>query len=614
MDNSSKKVRRYQLSNVSKIEDIPPNGTFMLADALLQSDMQKPTSAVTEMFHSSVEQSEAVSSPDKASEGLLSSHKVSVSGDQRVKQKVWESSPNIHTTYQTEKADEETQNLDPVTEVGVPSVTYTQESPAKESIESQVIEADTGSKYSSQLKIPPQKMVLNTERTLSLAVDASLMTPGFEKAALELPLETPPQKSELKFILEAPVEETPKVVTHQLTFYVTDQRASQEDVKQLPRADIVDKAHTNDVIKLQSMAVREQQPSVPLKPLCFTPHQSREGSKRIITVPEVQNLKEIEEFKNIRHDPFVIASPREVEVADSPGRALSINPGINQGSNDVDSPVLPHKIRLAQINQSSTELAENRKVLVKSSVTDKQARPVSMPLIPAGESPIGSLRMDVMATDHSRSVINHNPNNNQVHDSAPKSPSNGPSERDLSRKNSRSVIGSTKGKADEYNRKNINRMKMHLEETVRHNKIYRGNSIMDFDDSKSVKSQILNEDRMKKRLQEQFPKADAFLENDSVRSLDLNDEQAKLTQMKKDNQMIDTAVLLKKQMTKKASEGDLETHKLPGDSKLFKLQALHAHTPTGRIHSGPVHPRLLMLVIGIFLFEALRNFINRPIK
>lgn len=120
-----------------------------------------------------------------------------------------------------------------------------------------------------------------------------------------------------------------------------------------------------------------------------------------------------------------------------------------------------------------------------------------------------------------------------------KSPSIAPSEREISKKESKSV----RGGAENRTGGNIERMKKMLDNSLRSGAVSkRSGSFIDLDDAKSAKSYI-NEDKMKRRIKEQFPTNDEFLENASGRSDDLNDQQANYTQKVKNNQIMDDKLL-----------------------------------------------------------------------
>ena len=162
---------------------------------------------------------------------------------------------------------------------------------------------------------------------------------------------------------------------------------------------------------------------------------------------------------------------------------------------------------------------------------------------------------------------------------------------EIGARNSRSAIGSVKGGRNEvvpHKTKNLQKFASKLEETfagstkARSNK--RTSSFVEIDDSKSVKSQI-NEARMKKRINEQFPNLDAF-ENESMKSAELNDFQATLTQQVNKNQRLDSHEIRRNHPRK--SEDHIETH---------------YSTPHATYHS------LVLLMAGVLLLEVFKSFL-----
>ena len=165
----------------------------------------------------------------------------------------------------------------------------------------------------------------------------------------------------------------------------------------------------------------------------------------------------------------------------------------------------------------------------------------------------------------------------------------------LSAKNSRSGYGSNIGRGDGKSEKNKNLKKFinQLEDSVavsqgRTKSGHMPGSKPDFDDSKSVKSQI-NETKMKKRITEQFPNLDAF-ENESGKS-EINEVQAALTQQRKIDQYVD-GDRVKMMHNKKAGEHlDSQTY-ASGTQKYYTY-----HT-------------LILIMMGICLMEVFRAFLR----
>jgi hypothetical protein len=226
------------------------------------------------------------------------------------------------------------------------------------------------------------------------------------------------------------------------------------------------------------------------------------------------------------------------------------------------------------------------------------------------------------------------------------SPSVNPSEKVLSRKNSRSILGSLQpGKEQNTKQGNVNKLMSNLadlaESASRSGKnisVKRGftggagdlnKSGMDFDDTKSVKSQILNEARMKKRIEEQFPNTDAY-ENDSGKSIDLNDMQANFAQVKKQNQILDADKV--KKLKKKGSEVmDERAINHPPTPFVHGHTPGYAHAPESnlnklhQIQNSPGMPlrhnhnnsnsltgywsMLFMVMVILLLLEVFRQFI-----
>lgn len=189
-----------------------------------------------------------------------------------------------------------------------------------------------------------------------------------------------------------------------------------------------------------------------------------------------------------------------------------------------------------------------------------------------------------------------------------KSPSIAPSEREISRRESKSV----RGGAENRTGGNIERMKKMLDNSLRSGAVSkRSGSFIDLDDAKSAKSYI-NEDKMKRRIKEQFPTNDAFLENASGRSDDLNDQQANYTQKVKNNQIMDEK-LLKDRIARGEGHSNIHHHHQqyqgePGAT----LRTEHGKTeamPEKPLFSN-IYPRLAVVMVFMLFVEITRKMLG----
>ena len=164
------------------------------------------------------------------------------------------------------------------------------------------------------------------------------------------------------------------------------------------------------------------------------------------------------------------------------------------------------------------------------------------------------------------------------------------------------------------------KMKNNLEESVSRGKDgnKRTGSYVEIDDSKSARS-VINEDKMRKRINEQFPNCDAF-DNESGKSIDINEFQANLVQLKRKNQVVDEEKLRRQTTHKKSIDNPhiLHTGKtihLPSDSPraqgLAKLKTNSSFDHSNQ--TSKVYPKLLLMMIALILIEVFRKFIfNQP--
>lgn len=185
-----------------------------------------------------------------------------------------------------------------------------------------------------------------------------------------------------------------------------------------------------------------------------------------------------------------------------------------------------------------------------------------------------------------------------------KSPSLAPSDRDMSRKDSKSVRGEAQS-----HRGNLEKMKKLLDHSLRSGGgTKRSGSFMDNDEVKSVKSHI-NEDKMKRKIKEQFPSNDMFLENASGRSEDLNDQQANYTQKVKVNQIIDNKKLIDRIAR---GEGHTNVHhhhqsRNPHMTTEEHLQELAKNHKQDKPLMSYVYPRLALVMTLMLFLEISRK-------
>lgn len=159
---------------------------------------------------------------------------------------------------------------------------------------------------------------------------------------------------------------------------------------------------------------------------------------------------------------------------------------------------------------------------------------------------------------------------------------------------------------------NIQKLKANLEESVSNTRARRGNSFTDIDDSKSVKS-AMNEAKMKKRIGEQFPSGDVF-ENESGKSQELNDFQTRFTQVSKNGpQSIINPDNIRRASQKRGCEtlhqGHGAVHTTIFQEKEMSLQI--NVQPTGPDEKSNLmdkyYPRLALIMMILLLSEFIRR-------
>lgn len=184
-----------------------------------------------------------------------------------------------------------------------------------------------------------------------------------------------------------------------------------------------------------------------------------------------------------------------------------------------------------------------------------------------------------------------------------KSPSIAPSERDISRKESKSV----RGGAENRTGGNIQKMKQMLDHSLRSGGVSkRSGSFIDIDDAKSAKSHI-NEDKMKRRIKEQFPTNDAFLENASGKSMDLNDQQANYTQKVKNNQIIDDKMLRNKIARGEGQINIHHHHHSHNEPAVLKTLENRRTPESEKPLFSNIYPRLALVMVSMLFIEILRK-------
>lgn len=319
-----------------------------------------------------------------------------------------------------------------------------------------------------------------------------------------------------------------------------------------------------------------------------------------LTHADIEGVEDL--LANARDSPIQVRRPRPVN---KPSQVHSAG-DLRTQSEVVNKPSIPPLPPLQSESSSKTQSGS-----LQPSVSVKPATSVDHPAgLSQSQPPSGTRNIDAVKSPTPPA------------DKDDKSPSVSPSDRqDLSRKNSRSVLGSAMGKEDTKSARgyksseNVKKLITNLNETVTRTIGGRnaGMSVSDIDDSKSVKSQILNAARMKKRIEEQFPNTDAY-ENDSGKSIDLNDIQANFAQVKKQNQILD-ADKVKKQILKKGHSAD-ETHGGTAHQHFahapeHNLLRLHQIHPDNMILiTRQVWPRLCLLALAFFLTHIFLTFIN----
>ena len=215
----------------------------------------------------------------------------------------------------------------------------------------------------------------------------------------------------------------------------------------------------------------------------------------------------------------------------------------------------------------------------------------------------------------SKSVpINHPKHQVHTHASLPgrtptsaedKSPSIPPSERELSVKLSKSVKGEQGGPKDN----NLEKMRRMLDHSLKSGGVTkRSGSYIEIDDAKSSKS-FINEDKMKRRIKEQFPTNEIFLDNNSAKSGELNAQQVNYTQRKQQNQIIDSKVLKAKIV--RGESHNIHQHHSHHHPLTSQEGSVHDHLPA--IPEKPlfthVYPKLAVVMISLLFVEILRKLL-----
>lgn len=253
--------------------------------------------------------------------------------------------------------------------------------------------------------------------------------------------------------------------------------------------------------------------------------------------------------------------------------------------------------------------------MVSQPIIEMKQKPAELPL--KGDEEIQPREGDQSPANTSKSVPIHHKPALYTHVSLPgrsptspeeKSPSMAPSERELSLKQSKSVKGETRDN-------NLEKMRRMIDHSLKSGGgTKRSGSFIDIDDAKSTKS-FMNEDKMKRRIKEQFPTNDVFLENNSGKSGELNDLQANYIQKKQNNQIIDTK-LLKSKIVRGEGHNLHHPHMVHhsqalGENvghELHHLSHHHQHHHEKPLFSN-VYPRLALVMISLLFAEILRKLV-----